>query len=147
MDSLLNAIIFLLSDLRLSIFLSMLFMYSNSLLVQVAQCFRSLFLCVLIWHKRPARAESGAKSQYPYVQSLIQHRNPWLHLVFLPAVDNFSFLHQLSRLMELKTTVRLPVGECHARAIIARSNQASYSKGQQTIVDRSVRNVWELDPL
>jgi hypothetical protein len=42
--------------------------------------------------------------------------------------------------------ISMPLGEAQAQAIIAQSRQAPYGKGNQTLVDTSVRNTWELDP-
>lgn len=43
-------------------------------------------------------------------------------------------------------TVRLPLGKRQARELIRRCHQAPHGKGTQTVVDTSVRRVWELDP-
>ncbi|MCY4612087.1 MAG: 2OG-Fe(II) oxygenase [Nitrospira sp.] len=43
-------------------------------------------------------------------------------------------------------TLRLPLAETQARALIARCVQAPYGKGTQTLVDTDVRRVWEMDP-
>jgi hypothetical protein len=42
--------------------------------------------------------------------------------------------------------ISMPLSEAQAQAIIAQSRQAPYGKGNQTLVDTSVRNTWELDP-
>ncbi len=42
--------------------------------------------------------------------------------------------------------LRLPLGETQARELIGRCQQAPYGKGTQTLVDTTVRRVWELDP-
>ncbi len=42
--------------------------------------------------------------------------------------------------------VGLPVCDAQARAIIERCSQAPYGRGEETIVDTSVRNTWQLDP-
>jgi hypothetical protein len=44
-------------------------------------------------------------------------------------------------------TLRLPLGETQARELIGRCQQAPYGKGTQTLVDTTVRRVWELDPV
>tara|TARA_R110002110_G_scaffold111137_2_gene276828 strand:+ start:22781 stop:25153 length:2373 start_codon:yes stop_codon:yes gene_type:complete len=41
--------------------------------------------------------------------------------------------------------LRLPLGKTQARKLIARCRQAPYGKGTQTLVDTTVRRVWELD--
>lgn len=41
--------------------------------------------------------------------------------------------------------IDLPLQEHQARQIIDKCRQAPYGKGDQTIVDTSVRNTWELD--
>lgn len=43
-------------------------------------------------------------------------------------------------------TLRLPLAETQARALIKRCRQAPYGKGTQTLVDTDVRRVWETDP-
>jgi predicted 2-oxoglutarate/Fe(II)-dependent dioxygenase YbiX len=41
--------------------------------------------------------------------------------------------------------IPLPLGKRHADALKKRARQAPYGKGIQTVVDTSVRNVWEID--
>ena len=43
-------------------------------------------------------------------------------------------------------TLRLPLAEAQARALIERCRQAPYGKGTKTLVDTNVRRVWEMDP-
>ena len=45
-----------------------------------------------------------------------------------------------------KNTFRLPITKLSATQIIAAARQAPFDKGQETIVDQNVRNVWELLP-
>ncbi|KAI2606676.1 hypothetical protein GGR54DRAFT_412120 [Hypoxylon sp. NC1633] len=42
-------------------------------------------------------------------------------------------------------TIQLPLSEEQAQQLIAKSRQAPFGKGTETIVDTSVRNTWELD--
>jgi hypothetical protein len=42
--------------------------------------------------------------------------------------------------------ITLPLSELDARALIKAAHQAPFGKGQETIVDTSVRNTWELNP-
>lgn len=42
-------------------------------------------------------------------------------------------------------TLRLPLAETQARALIKRCRQAPYGKGTKTLVDTDVRRVWEMD--
>ncbi|KAK7756709.1 hypothetical protein SLS62_001150 [Diatrype stigma] len=42
--------------------------------------------------------------------------------------------------------VHLPLSELQAKELIAKSHQAPYGKGSETIVDTSVRNTWEINP-
>jgi hypothetical protein len=42
--------------------------------------------------------------------------------------------------------IRFPLGESQARELINQCSQAPYGKGTDTVVDTSVRRVWELDP-
>lgn len=41
--------------------------------------------------------------------------------------------------------LRMPLDEAQARELIAKAHQAPYGKGEKTLIDRSVRNTWELD--
>ena len=41
--------------------------------------------------------------------------------------------------------IQIPLEEAQAKELIAKSRQAPYGKGAETIVDTSVRNTWELD--
>lgn len=43
-------------------------------------------------------------------------------------------------------TIRLPLGKTQAAKLIRQCTQAPYGKGVETLVDTSVRCVWELDP-
>ena len=43
-------------------------------------------------------------------------------------------------------TIGLPLSERDAQAIIATAHEAPYGKGEQTLVDTSVRKTWELAP-
>ena len=43
-------------------------------------------------------------------------------------------------------TLRLPLAETQARALIEQCRQAPYGKGTKTLVDTDVRRVWEMDP-
>ena len=42
-------------------------------------------------------------------------------------------------------SIRLPLQEQAARSLIQICHQAPFGKGEQTVVDTSVRNTWELD--
>ena len=42
--------------------------------------------------------------------------------------------------------IRFPLGKTQARALIKKCSRAPYGKGTVTLVDTSVRRVWELDP-
>ena len=42
--------------------------------------------------------------------------------------------------------IRFPLGKTQAHALIKQCSQAPYGKGTVTLVDKSVRRVWELDP-
>jgi len=43
--------------------------------------------------------------------------------------------------------IGLPLSGDQATAIIEKCSQAPYGRGEETIVDTSVRNTWQLDPL
>jgi hypothetical protein len=43
-------------------------------------------------------------------------------------------------------TIGLPLSERDAQAIVAASHEAPFGKGEQTIIDKSVRKTWELSP-
>ena len=55
----------------------------------------------------------------------------------------FRFSPPALKINGVRGYVGLPVGECQARVIIA---VCTYGRGQETVVDRSVRSTWELDP-
>lgn len=42
-------------------------------------------------------------------------------------------------------TIAMPLQEAQARLIIDKARQAPYGRGEETVVDTSVRNTWELD--
>ncbi len=42
--------------------------------------------------------------------------------------------------------VGLPVSDAQAKAIVAKFAQAPYGRDEETIIDTSVRNTWQLDP-
>ncbi|RYP56457.1 hypothetical protein DL771_011776 [Monosporascus sp. 5C6A] len=42
--------------------------------------------------------------------------------------------------------ISLPLSEVQAKQLIAKSHQAPFGKGSETIVDTSVRNTWEINP-
>ncbi|KAI2618492.1 hypothetical protein GGR54DRAFT_158036 [Hypoxylon sp. NC1633] len=56
-----------------------------------------------------------------------------------PRLDPIIVVHDVG-------LIHLPLSEAQAKQIIAKSRQAPYGKGSETIVDTSVRNTWELDP-
>ncbi|KAK4161767.1 hypothetical protein QBC43DRAFT_380518 [Cladorrhinum sp. PSN259] len=41
--------------------------------------------------------------------------------------------------------IKMPLSEEQARALIAKSRQAPFGRGSETIVDTSIRNTWEID--
>ena len=42
--------------------------------------------------------------------------------------------------------IGLPLSEIDAKRVIAHASQAPYGRGSQTIVDKEVRDTWEIDP-
>lgn len=45
----------------------------------------------------------------------------------------------------IEGALRMPLDEAQARELIAKAHQAPYGKGEKTLIDKSVRNTWELD--
>lgn len=43
-------------------------------------------------------------------------------------------------------TIAMPLQEPQAKQIIEKARRSPYGKGEETVVDMSVRNTWELDP-
>ncbi|KAK4463495.1 hypothetical protein QBC42DRAFT_337508 [Cladorrhinum samala] len=72
----------------------------------------------------------------------------------LDSIDNpgtFASSRPIAKLPSMRLVVdgigeiKTPLGEEQAREMIAKSRQAPYGKGSETIVDTSVRNTWEMD--
>ena len=60
-----------------------------------------------------------------------------LNLMSLPSISlNFT----------PDTILGLPLGKCQEKLIIASSTQAPFGRGEETIVDTSVRCTWQLSP-
>ncbi|KAJ5833919.1 hypothetical protein N7474_002230 [Penicillium riverlandense] len=55
------------------------------------------------------------------------------------SLDPEAYVHDVG-------AITLPLDEPQARRLIEKARQAPYGKGNETLVDTSVRNTWELDP-
>ncbi|KAI0383698.1 hypothetical protein F5Y04DRAFT_249498 [Hypomontagnella monticulosa] len=57
----------------------------------------------------------------------------------IPRLDPEIFIKDIGR-------IGIPLSEAQAKQLAAKCHQAPYEEGSETIIDRSVRNTWELDP-
>lgn len=83
---------------------------------------------------------------YPYIRTIIDTLNSVKRPGSFANGGPFKFPPPALKINGVDGFVGLPVGECQARAIVAVCTQAPYGRGQETIVDRSVRSTWQLDP-
>ena len=108
----------------------------SSLLLGVLHCV--LLVLIMAGH----RAES-----YSYIRSIVKTLNS----VTRPGsfANGGTFLLPLPGLKipsGVEGFVGLPASDAQAKAIITVCSQAPYGRGEETIVDTSVRNTWQLDP-
>ena len=89
---------------------------------------------------------TDAESRYPYIRSIVQTIKSVDRPGSFASGGQFRFSPPALKINGVRGYVGLPVGECQARVIIAVCSQAPYGRGQETVVDRSVRSTWELDP-
>ena len=94
---------------------------------------------------RPAKRRD-AESQYPYIRSLVNTLNSVDRPGSFTSGGQFLFPPPALKINGVEDYVGLPVGKLQAKAIIAVCAQAPFGRGQETIVDTTVRNTWELDP-
>ena len=72
-------------------------------------------------------------------------------LDLIQSSGKFAAFEQLDSFVDPKVfvpgigSIRLPLQEQTARSLIQTCHQAPFGKGEQTIIDISVRNTWELD--
>ncbi|KAI1774014.1 hypothetical protein F4818DRAFT_420545 [Hypoxylon cercidicola] len=69
----------------------------------------------------------------------ISCKGDFASLQAIPRLDPEIFVKDVGR-------IYLPLPQAQAREIIAKSHQAPFGKGSDTIVDTSVRSTWELNP-
>ena len=83
---------------------------------------------------------------YPYIRSIVDTLNSVAIPGYFASGGPFRFPPPALKINGVEGYVGLPVGKLQAKAIIAACAQAPFGRGQETIVDTTVRNTWELDP-
>ena len=87
-----------------------------------------------------------AAHRYPYIRSIVQTLNSVTRPGSFANGGAFQLPLPALKITGVDGVVRLPVSDAQAKAIIAVCSQAPYGRGEETIVDTSVRNTWQLDP-
>ena len=103
-------------------------------------CFLHLCWCGYLVLMAGHHAES-----YPYIRSLVEHLNSVRPGSFANG-GAFQLPLPALKINGVEGVVGLPASDAQAKAIMAVCSQASYGRGEETIVDTSVRNTWQLDP-
>ena len=83
---------------------------------------------------------------YPYIRSIVDTLNSVTIPGSFASGGPFQFPLPALKINGVEGYVGLPVGKLQAKAIIAACTQAPFGRGQETIVDTTVRNTWELEP-
>ena len=95
---------------------------------------------------RIIRMNRPGSEDYPYIRSIADT----LSSVTIPGSFASGGPFQISppalKVNEVEGYLVVPVCEYQAKAIKAVCAQAPFGRGQETIVDTTVRNTWELDP-
>ena len=91
--------------------------------------------------KSPFRAEN-----YAYIRSIVDTLNSVTIPGSFASGGPFQFSAPALKIIGVEGYVGVPVCDCQAKAIKAVCAQAPFGRGQETIVDTTVRNTWELDP-
>ena len=84
--------------------------------------------------------------RYPYIRSLVNTLNSVTRPGSFANGGMFQLPLPALKINGVDGVVRFPASDAQAKAIIAVCLQAPYGRGEETIVDTSVRNTWQLDP-
>ena len=93
----------------------------------------------------PFEAEDPAEN-YPYIRSIVDTLNSVSIPGSFASGGPFQFSAPALKIIGVEGYVGVPICEFQAKAIKAVCAQAPFGRGQETIVDTTVRNTWELDP-
>ena len=83
---------------------------------------------------------------YPYIGSIVDTLDSVTRPGSFASGGMFQFPPPALKINGIEGFVGVPIYEFQAKAIIAVCAQAPFGRGQETIVDTTVRNTWELDP-
>ena len=83
---------------------------------------------------------------YPYIRSIVKSLNSVTRPGSFANGGAFQLPLPALKINGVEGVVGLPASDAQAKAIMAVCSQASYGRGEETIVDTSVRNTWQLDP-
>ena len=101
----------------------------------VFDCFLILYVVIVLMAHR-----------YPYIRSIVNTLNSVTRPGSFANGGTFQLPLPALKINGVDGVVRLPASDAQAKAIIAVCSQAPYGRGEETIVDTSVRNTWQLDP-
>ena len=87
-------------------------------------------------------------NSYPYIRSIVKTLNSVARPGSFANGGTFQLPLPLPALKinGVDGLVGLPASDAQAKAIISVCSRAPYGRGEETIVDTSVRNTWQLDP-
>ena len=94
----------------------------------------------------PSNSFEAEDPAYPYFRSIVDTLNSVTIPGSFASGGPFQFSAPALKINGVEGYVGVPVCDCQAKAIIAVCSQAPFGRGQETIVDTTVRNTWELDP-
>ena len=83
---------------------------------------------------------------YPYIRSIVHTLNSVTRPGSFANGGAFQLPLPALKINGVDGVVGIPANDAQAKAIIAVCSQAPYGRGEETIVDTSVRNTWQLDP-
>ena len=84
--------------------------------------------------------------RYPYISSIVNTLDSVTRLGSFASGGPLLLPLPVLKFNKVESIARLPVSERKAKEIKAVCSQAPYGLGQETIVDTTVRNTWQLDP-
>ena len=83
---------------------------------------------------------------YPYIRSIVESLNSLTRADSFANGGRYQFPLPALKINNVEGIVGLPVCEYEAKKIKAVCSQAPYGRGQETVVDTTVRNTWQLEP-